>query len=80
MEGKKRYKEFCSLLGDAHTPATKKQLCCFVGRLEKDGIAHNTIKCYLATVRHLHSEEGKADPGIDMARLQLVVVGEVQPG
>ncbi len=66
--GKKRYKEFCSLIGDAPT--------------EKDGIAHSTVKRYLAAVRHLHLEEGKADPGIaDMAaRLQLVVGGEVQPG
>ncbi len=78
---KKRYKEFCSLLGDAPTPATEQQLCCFVARLEKHGIAHSTIKCYLAAVRHLHLEEGKADPGIaDMARLLLVVGGEVQQG
>ncbi len=74
--GKKRYREFCSLLGRAPTPATEQQLCRFVARLEEEGLAHSTIKCYLAAVRHLHLEEGKADPNIgDMARLQLVVRG-----
>ncbi len=52
----------------------EQQLCHFMARLEKGGIAHSTIKCNLAIVRHLHLERGKADPGIeDMARLQLVV-------
>jgi len=47
-----------------------------VAQLEEEGLAHSTIKCYLAAVRHLHLEEGKADPNIgDMARLQLVVRG-----
>ena len=44
--------------------------------LARDGLAHSTVKNYLAAVRHLHLEEGLPDPKmVDMARLQLVVRG-----
>ena len=60
----------------APTPATEQGLCRFVARLEEEGLAHSTIKGYLAAVRHLHLEEGKDDPRMgDMARLQLVLRG-----
>ena len=47
-----------------------------MARLEEEGLAHSTIKGYLAVVRHLHLEEGKDESRMgDMARLQLVLRG-----
>ena len=43
-------------------PALEEGLCRFVARLAGDGLKHRTIKSYLAGVRHLHIEEGLADP------------------
>ena len=41
-----------------------------------DNLCHNTIKCYLSPVRHLHIAEGVGDPNIrDMARLEQVLRG-----
>ena len=39
-------------------------------------MCHNTIKCYLSAIRHLHIDEGLGDPGISkMARLEQVLRG-----
>ena len=74
--GKRRYRQFCNSLGVHPTPAMEQLLQLFVASLMKGGLAHSTIKNYLAAVRHLHLEEGLADPKMaDMARLQLVVRG-----
>ncbi len=41
-----------------------------------DNLCHNTIKCYLSAVRHLHIADGLGDPGIsEMARLEQVLRG-----
>ena len=44
--------------------------------LATDNLCHNTIKCYLSAVRHLHIAEGLGSPGISsMARLEQVLRG-----
>ena len=74
--GKRRYLRFCESLGLSPTPASEQVLQVFVASLARDGLAHSTVKNYLAAVRHLHLEEGLPDPKmVDMARLQLVVRG-----
>lgn len=58
------------------TPAQEHQLCQYVSFLAIDNLCHNTIKCYLSAVRHLHIAEGWGDPGISkMARLEQVLRG-----
>ena len=48
-------------------------VCCI---LANDKLCHNTIKGYLAAIRHLHIAEGAGDPGISsMPRLEQVVKG-----
>ena len=58
----RRYGKFCAEDGLQAVPASEEGLCRFVARLAGDGLKHRTIKSYLAGVRHLHIEEGLADP------------------
>ena len=57
-------------------PAAEHQLCQFVSLLANQSLCHNTIKSYLAAVRHLHIAEGYGDPHISrMAKLEQVLRG-----
>ena len=55
---------FAAKLQLALTPASERQLSRFAAQLADEGVSHATIKCYLSAVRHLHIEEGRADPRI----------------
>ena len=73
---KRRYTQFCQSQGLRPTPASEHQLCQYVSCLAMDNLCHNTIKCYLSAVRHLHIADGLGDPGISkMARLEQVLRG-----
>ena len=70
---KRRYSSFCTTNGFKQLPASEHMLCRFVSSLANEKLCHNTIKCYLAGVRHLHIAEGFGDPLVkicDMARLE----------
>ena len=59
--GKRRFLSFCEKVQAKPLPVSEKLLGQF--------ISHSTIKCYLATVRHLQIAAGLGDPGISrMAR------------
>ena len=74
--GKRRYLKFCQIKGSAPVPASEHQLCQFVAFLANENLCHNTIKSYLAAIRHLHIAEGAGDPGMsNMPRLEQVVKG-----
>ena len=55
-------------------PTTEKQLCRFVAYLKEEGLRYQTVKTYLAAVRHMQISHEMGDPRIgSMARLELVV-------
>ena len=57
-------------------PASEQKLCQFVSSLAIQSLCYNTIKSYLAAIRHLHIAKGYGDPHIhDMARLEQVLKG-----
>ena len=73
---KKRYLQFCKDKSLSPLPAPEKQLCQFVSSLAIQSLCHNTIKSYLAAIRHLHIAEGYGDPHIHaMTRLEQVLKG-----
>lgn len=73
---KNRYSEFCVVNKFSPLPASEHLLCRFASSLANEKLCHNTIKCYLAAVRHLHIAEGYGDPLISrMARLEQVLKG-----
>lgn len=73
---KKRYILFCSDKGLCPLPASENQLCQFISLLADQNLCHNSIKTYLAAIRHLHIAEGYGDPHINtMARLEQVLKG-----
>ena len=73
---KRRYLQFCQEKGLTPLPAAEHQLCQFVSLLANQSLCHNTIKSYLAAVRHLHIAEGYGDPHISrMAKLEQVLRG-----
>lgn len=73
---KKRYLQFCKDKSLSPLPAPEQQLCQFVSSLAIQSLCHNTIKSYLAAIRHLHIAEGYGDPHIHtMARLEQVLKG-----
>ena len=59
---KRRYIHFCKSHNMSPIPASERQLGQYVSYLALANLAHSTIKCYLAAVRHLHIAEGAADP------------------
>ena len=74
MAGKRRYIEFCEKTAAALLPATEKLLCHFVAYLKEEGLWHQTVKSYLAAVRHLQISNNMGDPKIGpMPQLELVV-------
>ena len=57
-------------------PASEHTLCRFISSLANENLCHNTIKSYLAGIRHLHIDGGFGDPRIcDMAWLEQVLRG-----
>ena len=67
---------FCKETSLHPLPASEEQLCLFVSSLANQRLCHNTNKCYLSAVRHLHIAEGFGDPHISsMARLEQVLRG-----
>lgn len=73
---KKRYLQFCRDKHILPLPASESQLCRFVSSLAIQSLCHNTIKSYLAAIRHLHIAEGYGNPHIhNMARLEQVLKG-----
>ena len=72
----RRYGTFCAREGRQAVPASEEGLCRFVARLAGDGLKHRTIKSYLSGVRHLHIEEGLADPFVQpLHRLHYTLRG-----
>ena len=59
--GQKRFLDFCASAGLRAVPAEEEVLCKFAAKLANEGLRHRTIK-YMAGIRHLHIEEGLADP------------------
>ena len=47
-----RYINFCSVTGSDTYPTTESFLCQFAGYLGKQGLKHQTIKCYLSGIRY----------------------------
>lgn len=71
---KKRYLQFCKDNSFSPLPAPEQQLCQFVSSLAIQSLCHNTIKSYLAAVRHLHIAEGWGDRHIHtMVKLEQVL-------
>lgn len=68
--------EFCEQSAAIPLPTTEKQLCRFVAYLREEGLRYQTVKTYLAAVRHMQISHEMGDPKIgSMARLELVVRG-----
>ena len=68
--------EFCGKTATVPLPATEKQLCRFIAYLREEGLRHQTVKSYLAAVRHMQISNDMGDPKIgSMPRLELVVRG-----
>ena len=75
---KKRYGNlsFCRDNEFPPNPASEQQLCSFVSFLADEILSHNSIKCYLAAIRHLLVAERAGDPRIHcMASLEQVLRG-----
>ena len=60
--GKNRYQKFGEKAAVTPIPVTEQTLCCFVGYLAQEGLAHQTIKGYLSAVCHLQISRGLPDP------------------
>ena len=56
--GQSRYHQFCQQLRVTSIPTSERVLLLFIAHLAKEGIAHTTIKVYLAAIRHLHVSVG----------------------
>ena len=57
-------------------PITEKKLVSFVAFTAQQGLKHQTIKCYLAAIRHLQIECGGGDPRVEsMPLLSLSLQG-----
>ena len=72
----RRYLQFCRDQNLSPVPTSEGQLCQFVSYLALANLSHNTMKCYLSAIRHLHIAEGAGDPQISkMPRLEQVLRG-----
>ena len=56
--GQNRYLQFCQKFGVTPVPTSERTLLMFTAHLAKEGIAHISIKTYLAAIRHLHVSVG----------------------
>ena len=76
LAGKKKYLRFCQQTGTPPFPVTEQGLLLFVAFAVRQGLKHQTIKCYLSEVRHLQVCSGGGDPGIgSMPQLELALRG-----
>lgn len=67
---------FCHQASLPSFPAAERTLCLFVGHLFKDGVSSQTVKLYLAAVRHAQIACGGVDPRLaSMPQLEYVVKG-----
>ena len=74
--GQCRYVKFCASAGLVAMPARKEVLCKFVAHMAIEGLKHQTIKSYMAGVRHHHIQEGLGDPLLPvLPRLHYVLRG-----
>ena len=72
----RRYLQFCRDQNLSPVPTSEGQLCQFVSYLALANLSHNTMKCYLSAIRHLHIAEGAGDPQISkIPRLEQVLRG-----
>ena len=73
---KAQFINFCSSAGSYPLPLSENLLCFYVSFLADKGLAHSSIKCYLAAARHLQISHGLPDPNIgDMPRLKQIIRG-----
>ena len=73
---KLRFWSFCSHYNLVPIPLTETVLCKFAACLGREGLKFQTIKTYLAGIRHSHIEAGfPAPPPGAWPRLQLVLRG-----
>jgi len=58
-------------------PLTEPSLCMYVAYLANQGLKHQTLKCYLAALRHMQIEAGLGNPFIagSFPRLEYVLKG-----
>ena len=74
--GQERYRKFCGEAGLTAFPASERNLMLFVAQLHQGGLAHGTMKSYLAAVRHAHISRGLGDPGLSaMPQLEYLLKG-----
>ena len=73
----KLYLHFCEMFLLRPFPVCQVTLCYFVAYLADQNIAHQSIKCCLSGVRHLHVSLGHPEPGIgqSMPTLQQALRG-----
>ena len=60
--GQRRYLKFCNDASLPLWPLTEHSLCLFVAHLGSEGLTHQTIKCYLSSIRFLSISTGRGDP------------------
>lgn len=69
---KRRYIHFCVDQNLSPVPTSEEQLCQYVSYLAIANLSHNTIKCYMSAIRHLHVAEGAGDPQISKMPRQVL--------
>lgn len=57
-----RYLQFCSKFSFPCLPLSEPVLCMFVAYLSLQGVKHQSVKCYLAALRHMQIELRGEDP------------------
>lgn len=72
--GRRRFEEFCQRLQLTPYPTSERVLLHFVASLGQDKLSHQTIKVYLASIRHIHVLRGLAFIG-SSPRVHLLVQG-----
>ena len=82
-ESGKRYIRFCASIDQTPLPVSEEQLCEFVASTAKEGLKCQTIKSYLAAVRHMQILAGSGDPlmhNIPLLEHVLAKRGKVRTG
>ena len=74
---KDRYTNFCRQASITPIPVSESKLRLFVSHIAKQGLKHQTIKCYLSAIRHLQISSGLNNPfaGNPWPRLDYVMRG-----
>ncbi len=75
--GLNRFCKFCSAYSVDPFPVSENLLCSFVASLGQEGLAPNTIKTYLAGIRHAQIMRGFPEPrqSSNLPRLKLLQAG-----